>query len=79
MGVAIWKVHFKNGLMGNGGYEFPLAVAAIAFALLCFDGGRGDLISGRAGVVRAKRGKDKLGRPRDLMWSFGLPSVEALG
>jgi len=27
MGVAIWKVHFKNGLMGNGGFEFPLAVA----------------------------------------------------
>jgi putative oxidoreductase len=39
MGVAIWKVHFKNGLTGNGGYEFPLALAAMAFALLCFDGG----------------------------------------
>src|ERR1022692_3093546 len=39
MGVAIWKVHFKNGLMGNGGYEFPLALAAMAFALLCFGGG----------------------------------------
>jgi putative oxidoreductase len=39
MGVAIWKVHFKNGLMGNGGYEFPLALAAMAFALMCFDGG----------------------------------------
>src|SRR5438105_3809024 len=23
--VAISKVHFKNGLMGQGGYEFPLA------------------------------------------------------
>ena len=39
MGVAIWKVHFKNGLMGSMGYEFPLALAAMAFALLCFDGG----------------------------------------
>ena len=39
MGMAIWKVHFKNGLMGSGGYEFPLALAAMAFALLCFDGG----------------------------------------
>jgi putative oxidoreductase len=39
MSVAIWKVHFKNGLTGNGGVEFPLALAAIAFALLCFDGG----------------------------------------
>ena len=39
MAVAIWKVHFKNGLTGNGGYEFPLALATIAFALLCFGGG----------------------------------------
>src|SRR5271169_6603182 len=42
MGVAIWKVHFKNGLMGNGGYEFPLALAALAalaFGLVCFGGG----------------------------------------
>jgi len=43
MAVAIWKVHFKNGLMGHGptapGYEFPLAVGSIAFALLCFGGG----------------------------------------
>src|ERR1017187_10611400 len=30
MGVAIWKVHFKNGLMGQGGYEFPMAIATIA-------------------------------------------------
>ena len=39
MGVAIWKVHFKNGLTAQGGYEFPLALATIAFALLCFGGG----------------------------------------
>ena len=39
MGIAIWKVHFKNGLMGNGGYEFPLALAAMAFGLMCFGGG----------------------------------------
>jgi putative oxidoreductase len=39
MGVAIWKVHFKNGLTGTGGFEFPLALATIAFALLCFGGG----------------------------------------
>jgi putative oxidoreductase len=39
MSVAIWKVHFKNGLMGNGGYELPLALATIALALVCFDGG----------------------------------------
>ena len=39
MAVAIWKVHFKNGLTGQGGYEFPLALATIAFALICFGGG----------------------------------------
>jgi len=39
MGVAIWKVHFKNGFTGNGGYEFPLALAALAFGLMCFGGG----------------------------------------
>jgi putative oxidoreductase len=39
MSVAIWKVHFKNGLTGTGGYEFPMALAAMAFALVCFDSG----------------------------------------
>src|ERR1700722_2949656 len=36
---AIAKVHFHNGLTGNGGYEFPLALAALAFALVFFGGG----------------------------------------
>jgi putative oxidoreductase len=39
MCVAIAKVQFHNGLMGNGGYEFPLALAALAFALIFFGGG----------------------------------------
>ncbi len=39
MAVAIAKVHWKSGLTGQGGYEFPLALATIAFALLCFGGG----------------------------------------
>lgn len=39
MAVAIWKVHWKNGLMGDHGYQFPLAVAAIAFALIFFGAG----------------------------------------
>ena len=39
MGVVIWKVHFKNGLTGPTGYEFPLALAAIALALACIGGG----------------------------------------
>jgi len=49
MGVAIWKVHFKNGLMGNGGFEFPLALATIALALLCFDGGPWGAALGKSG------------------------------
>lgn len=39
LSVVIWKVHWKHGLLGDGGYEFPLAVAAIAFALIFFGGG----------------------------------------
>jgi putative oxidoreductase len=39
MFVAIWKVHFHNGLTGPGGYEFPLALSAIAFALIFFGAG----------------------------------------
>lgn len=37
--VAIWKVHWHNGLTGDHGYEFPLAVATLAFALIFFGGG----------------------------------------
>ena len=56
MGVAIWKVHFKNGLMGTGGYEFPLALATIALALLCFDGGPWGLtFGGRTGGRKGKK------------------------
>ena len=39
MSVAILKVHLKNGLTGQGGFEFPMALAAIAFALICFGAG----------------------------------------
>jgi putative oxidoreductase len=37
--VAIWKVHWKNGLLAQHGYEFPLALAAIAFTLMCYGPG----------------------------------------
>ena len=33
------RCNFHNGLMGNGGYEFPLALAALAFGLIFFGGG----------------------------------------
>jgi uncharacterized membrane protein YphA (DoxX/SURF4 family) len=56
--VAIAKVHWKNGLLtrapGAAGYEFPLSLAAIAFALICF--GAGPFALDRMlGRVRAKR------------------------
>ena len=40
--VAIWKVHLHNGLIGSPdhpGYEFTLAAAALAFALVFFGAG----------------------------------------
>jgi len=37
--VAIWKVHWHNGLMADRGYEFPLTVATLAFALIFFGAG----------------------------------------
>jgi putative oxidoreductase len=57
MGVAIWKVHFKNGLTGTGGYEFPLALATIAFALVCFGGGPWGFNFGKGGGGSSKTRK----------------------
>ena len=40
--VAIWKVHWRNGLMGSpdhAGFEFPLALAALAVGLIFFGAG----------------------------------------
>src|SRR5579871_3671488 len=39
MAVAIDKVHWKHGLLGEGGYQFPLALAALSFALIFFGAG----------------------------------------
>jgi len=42
MFVAIWKVHWHNGLLGapdRPGFEFPLALAALAFGLIFFGAG----------------------------------------
>lgn len=57
--VAIWKVHWKNGFAAQGGYEFTLSLAAIAFALIFFgagpislDGIRG---GGRATIKKSSR------------------------
>lgn len=39
LSVAIARVNFHNGLMGDHGYELPLALAALAFGLVFFGGG----------------------------------------
>jgi len=56
MSVAIWKVHWKNGLLGQNGYQFPLSLAAIAFALILFGAGPIALDGvRRGGGARAKK------------------------
>lgn len=42
LSVAIWKINWHNGLLVSAdriGYSFPLAVAALAFALIFFGAG----------------------------------------
>ncbi len=58
LAVAIVKVHAKAGLRGPGGFEFPLAVVAIAFALIFFGSGPISLdaiFGGHPGVSRNSR------------------------
>jgi len=57
MAVAIWKVHFKNGLTGQNGYEFPMALMAICFTLLCFGGGPWGFNFGRGGGSSRSKSK----------------------
>ena len=47
--VAIAKVHWPHGLLGEGGYQFPLALAAISFALIFFGSGAISLDTVRRG------------------------------
>lgn len=54
LSVAIVKVHLHNGLLGKGGYEFPLALATLAFALIFFGAGPIALDHIRAPGSRAK-------------------------
>ncbi len=55
MAVVIVKVHWKNGLTAPHGYQFPLALAAMAFALIFF--GAGPLALDAVVHRGAKRGK----------------------
>lgn len=51
MFVAIAKVHWTHGLLGNGGYEFPLSLGAIAFALMFLGAGAISIDAIRGGGV----------------------------
>ena len=55
MFVAIWKVHWKNGMFGKGGYELPLTLATIAFALILFGAGPIAIDAIRGGGSRTKK------------------------
>lgn len=37
--VAIDKVHWKNGLVGQGNYQLPMTLAALSLALIFFGAG----------------------------------------
>src|SRR5512141_1490327 len=53
--VAIVKVHVKSGLLGPGGFEFPLSVVALSFALIIFGAGPisvDSIFSGRPAIRR---------------------------
>jgi putative oxidoreductase len=54
MCVAIARVHWKHGLLGAGGYEYPLALAAIAFALIFYGGGAISIDAVRGGGSKLK-------------------------
>ncbi|MGI9104178.1 MAG: DoxX family protein [Terriglobales bacterium] len=58
LAVAIIKVHAKHGLHGPAGFEFPMAVAIISFALIFFGAGPISLdwvIGGRGGGSPSRR------------------------
>jgi putative oxidoreductase len=58
MAVAIIKVHLHHGLTGPGGFEFPLAVFAIALMLVTTGGGLlalDDLVGRGGGRLKATR------------------------
>jgi putative oxidoreductase len=59
MSVAIIKVHWKHGFMGNGGFEFPLALWTIAFALIFLGAGpiSLDAIRGGGGAFRSSKSR----------------------
>jgi putative oxidoreductase len=61
MAVAISYVHWRSGLFGDHGYQFPLSLAAIAFALIFLGAGPLSLDAmiwpGSGGKLRARTSK----------------------
>ncbi len=53
--VAIWKVHWKYGLLAEHGYQLPLLLAAMAFALIFLGPGAISLDRLRTGGVSRKK------------------------
>jgi uncharacterized membrane protein YphA (DoxX/SURF4 family) len=56
--VAIAKVHWKNGLTGQGNYQLPMALAALSLALIFFGAGP---IALDAIIGRGRGGKKSAG------------------
>lgn len=57
--VAVTLVHWHGGLLGSGGYQFPLSLAAIAFALVFYGGGPIALDAVRGGGGGGGRSKSR--------------------
>lgn len=55
--VAIAKVHWKHGLVGEGNYQLPMALAALSLALIFFGAGPIALDA----IIRPGRGGKKAG------------------
>ena len=53
--VAIFKVHWHGGLLGPQGYQYPLSLAAMAFALIFTGAGVISLDAGIGGARGSKR------------------------
>lgn len=39
MVVAIWKVHWTSGFLGQGNFQFPLALAVLSLLFVAYGGG----------------------------------------
>jgi len=59
MAVAIWKVHWKNGMFAKGGYEFPLTLLTVAFTLVLFGAGPVAIDAIRGGIGRSSSTRSK--------------------